>query len=291
MMPAPFFARFTVSGITLRRRHLFHLLFDQRTRSARRVEAFCGLMALLSVIVVFFESSMMMRHNSAPPHPGIWLSIEVAFTLFFTLEYLLRLILAARPARYVFSFWGILDLATLLPLYVYWLWPEIAVSYLFIWRAMRAVRALRILKLLRYMPSLRLVGEAVSNARHQLILFYAFIAIVMVVAGALMYGIEGGENGFDSLGASVYWAVVTVTTVGYGDLTPHTAAGRVVASLLILIGYSVIAIPTGILSSQMTESLQRRRLARVCRRCHCGDHKLDALFCHHCGAALPQLKR
>ncbi|WNN50485.1 ion transporter [Siccibacter colletis] len=277
--------------MTLRRRHLFHLLFDQRTRSARRVEAFCGLMALLSVIVVFFESSRMMRHNSAPPHPGIWLSIEVAFTLFFTLEYLLRLILAARPARYVFSFWGILDLATLLPLYVYWLWPEIAVSYLFIWRAMRAVRALRILKLLRYMPSLRLVGEAVSNARHQLILFYAFIAIVMVVAGALMYGIEGGENGFDSLGASVYWAVVTVTTVGYGDLTPHTSAGRVVASLLILIGYSVIAIPTGILSSQMTESLQRRRLARVCRRCHCGDHKLDALFCHHCGAALPQLKR
>ncbi|WP_426448986.1 ion transporter [Siccibacter colletis] len=290
MMPA-LFSRFTVSGITLRRRHLFHLLFDQRIRSARRVEAFCGLMALLSVIVVFFESSIMTRHDAAPPHPGIWLSIEVAFTLFFTLEYLLRLILAARPARYVFSFWGILDLATLLPLYVYWLWPEIAVSYLFIWRAMRAVRALRILKLLRYMPSLRLVGEAVSNARHQLILFYAFIAIVMVVAGALMYGIEGGENGFDSLGASVYWAVVTVTTVGYGDLTPHTSAGRVVASLLILIGYSVIAIPTGILSSQMTESLQRRRLARVCRRCHCGDHKLDALFCHHCGAALPQMKR
>jgi len=279
-----------VPGITLRRRHLFHLLFDQRTRSARRVEAFCGLTALLSVVVVFFESSFTAQHVSALPHPGLWLGVEIAFTLFFTLEYLLRLLLSPRPAHYVFSFWGMLDLATLLPLYVYWLWPEITVSYLFIWRAMRAVRALRILKLLRFMPSLRLVGEAVSNARHQLILFYAFITIVMVVAGALIYGIEGGQNGFDSLGASVYWAVVTVTTVGYGDLTPHTSAGRVVASLLILIGYSVIAIPTGILSSQMTENLQRRKLLRLCRRCHVGDHKLDALYCHHCGAALPGLK-
>ncbi len=290
MMPALFYARSTVSGILPRRRQLYHLMFDQRTRSGRRVEAFCGLMALFSVVAVFFESAFTTPNMLEIHQLRTWLWVEVAFTVFFTLEYVLRLALWPRPASYVFSFWGLLDLATLLPLYVYLLWPDITIEYLVVWRAMRAVRALRILKLLRFMPSLQLVWQAVNNARHQLILFYSFIAIVMVVAGALMYGVEGGANGFDSLGASVYWAVVTVTTVGYGDLTPHTAPGRVIASLLILIGYSVIAIPTGILTSQMTENLHRRKEARRCPHCHAGDHKLDARYCHHCGGTLPALK-
>ena len=165
---------------------------------------------------------------------GWFIAIEIGFTLVFTLEYVLRVLIWPEPVRYVFSFWGFIDLATILPLYVLWLWPELAIHYFFAWRAMRAIRVLRILKLLRLMPALNSLWRAVVNARHQLILFYSFIAIVLVTAGALMYGIEGAVNGFTSLGVSVYWAVVTVATVGYGDITPHTPLGRLVASLLIL---------------------------------------------------------
>lgn len=269
------------------RQSLYHVLFDQRTRSGRRSEVLWGLLALLSVITVFIESSIGSQVTFTPTQWRLFIAIEIGFTLVFTVEYLLRVLTWPQPVRYVFSFWGFIDLATILPLYVLWLWPELAIHYFFAWRAMRAIRVLRILKLLRLMPALNSLWRAVVNARHQLILFYAFIAIVLVTAGAMMYGIEGAVNGFTSLGVSVYWAVMTVATVGYGDITPHTPLGRLVASLLILIGYSVIAIPTGILTAQMTAELQRKRLERKCPHCHQQDHEPNAHFCKSCGAKLP----
>ena len=269
------------------RRALWRVLFDQHTRSGRYVEALCGLLALLSVVVVFIESGIGTQYHLNYSQWRLFVLLETAFTLAFTLEYLLRVITWPQPARYVFSFWGIIDLATLLPLYIMWLWPEFTSSYFFAWRALRAIRVLRILKLLRFMPALDSIWRAIINARHQLILFYAFIGIVMVVAGALMYGIEGADSGFTTLGTSVYWAVVTVTTVGYGDITPHTASGRLIASALILIGYSVIAIPTGILTSQMTADLQNKRHKRRCPGCHATGHEDTAKYCKACGERLP----
>lgn len=269
------------------RRALWRVLFDQHTRSGRYVEAFCGLLALLSVVVVFIESGIGTQYHLNYSQWRLFVLLETAFTLAFTLEYLLRVFTWPQPARYVFSFWGIIDLATLLPLYIMWLWPEFTSSYFFAWRALRAIRVLRILKLLRFMPALDSIWRAIINARHQLILFYAFIGIVMVVAGALMYGIEGADSGFTTLGTSVYWAVVTVTTVGYGDITPHTASGRLIASALILIGYSVIAIPTGILTSQMTADLQNKRHKRRCPGCHATGHEDTAKYCKACGERLP----
>ena len=272
------------------RRTLFRRLFDQQTRSGRRFEALCGLLALLSVITIFIESSMGSQLTFTPQEWHLFIWLEIGFTLIFTLEYILRVIAWPSPVRYVFSFWGVIDLATMLPLYVLWLWPELALHYFFAWRAMRAIRVLRILKLLRYMPALHSLWRAVINARHQLILFYAFVGIVMVSAGALMYAIEGEASGFTSLGVAVYWAVVTVTTVGYGDITPHSVSGRFVASVLILIGYSVIAIPTGILTAQMSNELQQSKRARRCPRCHLEDHNPEAHYCMRCGEQLPQLK-
>ncbi|MER0125899.1 ion transporter [Franconibacter daqui] len=269
------------------RRALWRVLFDQHTRSGRYVEALCGLLALLSVVVVFIESGIGTQYHLNYSQWRLFVLLETAFTLAFTLEYLLRVFTWPQPARYVFSFWGIIDLATLLPLYIMWLWPEFTSSYFFAWRALRAIRVLRILKLLRFMPALDSIWRAIINARHQLILFYAFIGIVMVVAGALMYGIEGADSGFTTLGTSVYWAVVTVTTVGYGDITPHTASGRLIASALILIGYSVIAIPTGILTSQMTTDLQNKRHKRRCPGCHATGHEDTAKYCKACGERLP----
>ncbi|WP_373880257.1 ion transporter [Kluyvera cryocrescens] len=274
-------------AISALRHRLYHFLFDQRTNSSRRFEALCGLFALLSVIAIFIESGIGTTYHLTYDewHAFVWL--EIAFTLVFTLEYFLRLFCWPNPARYVFSFWGFIDLATILPFYVIMLWPEIGVEYLFAWRAMRVIRVLRILKLLRLMPALNSLWGAIVNSRHQLILFYVFISIVMIVAGALMYGIEGPVNGFTTLSTSVYWAIVTVTTVGYGDITPHTPAGRMVASVLILIGYSVIAIPTGIISAQLTNELQKRRQERVCPHCKQRDHEPKAHYCNSCGTALP----
>lgn len=274
-------------AISALRHRFYHFLFDQRTCSGRRFEALCGLLALLSVIAIFIESGIGTTYHLTYDEWQVFVRLEIAFTLIFTFEYFLRLLCWPQPARYVFSFWGFIDLATILPLYVIWLWPEIGVEYLFAWRAMRVIRVLRILKLLRLMPALNSLWSAIVNSRHQLILFYTFIGIVMVVAGALMYGIEGPVNGFTTLSTSVYWAIVTVTTVGYGDITPHTAAGRMVASVLILIGYSVIAIPTGIITAQMTNEFQQRRHARVCPHCKQRDHAVSAHYCSHCGTALP----
>ena len=287
-MCQPFFIRgYNVVAISALRHRLYHFLFDQRTNSSRRFEALCGLFALLSVIAIFIESGIGTTYHLTYDewHAFVWL--EIAFTLVFTLEYFLRLFCWPNPARYVFSFWGFIDLATILPFYVIMLWPEIGVEYLFAWRAMRVIRVLRILKLLRLMPALNSLWGAIVNSRHQLILFYVFISSVMIVAGALMYGIEGPVNGFTMRSTSVYWAIVTVTTVGYGDITPHTPAGRMVASVLILIGYSVIAIPTGIISAQLTNELQKRRQERVCPHCKQRDHEPKAHYCNSCGTALP----
>jgi voltage-gated potassium channel len=268
------------------RRRLYLFLFDPETRSGRRFEGLCGLFALLSVLVIFVESGLGTQYHLTADEWHVFVWLELAVTLVFTLEYLLRIFCWPNPAKYAFSFWGIIDLATILPLYVMWLWPEISLNYVFAWRAMRAIRVLRILKLLRFMPSLRVFWRAILSARHQLILFYSFIAIVMIVFGTLMYLIEGPKYGFTTLNASVYWAIVTVTTVGYGDITPHTPLGRIVASVLILIGYSVIAIPTGLITTHMSSAFQNQK-QRKCPNCQQGNHEHSARFCSRCGTGLP----
>lgn len=268
------------------RQRVYHFLFDQHSKTGRRCEALFGLLALLSVALVFIESATESQYHLTYDEWHIFVWAELFFTFIFTIEYFLRVLSWPKPVRYVFSFWGFIDLATILPLYVIWLWPEIGFTWLFTWRAMRAIRALRILRLLRFMPALNSLWQAVINARHQLILFYSFIAIVMIVAGALMYAIEGATNGFNSLGTSVYWAIVTVTTVGYGDITPHTGPGRMVASVLILIGYSVIAIPTGIITAQLTSELEQNKKQRRCPKCDMRHHAQDAKYCRVCGSEL-----
>ena len=177
------------------RLRLYHLLFDQNRRSGRRFEGLCGLFALLSVVVIFVESGLGTQYHLTLDEWHIFVWLELLVTAVFTLEYLLRIATWPNPLHYIFSFWGFIDLATILPLYVMWLWPEISLNYVFAWRAMRAIRALRILKLLRFMPSLNVFWRAIVSARHQLILFYSFIAIVMVIFGSLMYLIEGPEYG------------------------------------------------------------------------------------------------
>lgn len=270
------------------RRKCYALLFEHRTRSGRRMETFWIVISLLSVLFLFIESS---ASDLFPDTPDILYRfglMEVAFTVLFTVEYVLRVISSPRKIRYPLSFFGIIDLCTVLPMYIIWLLPSVAVSpdLVVLVRLLRVLRVLRVLKLLRYMNDAGILWRSLMRARRKLGIFFGFVAIILCLFGGLMFAVEGGKDGFTSLGASVYWAVVTLTTVGYGDITPHTALGRMLASVLILLGYSIIAVPTGILTAYMSQELEKGRAARSCQTCLHSGHEIDAKFCAHCGAVL-----
>ncbi len=273
---------------TLRQRS-YQLLFGNQTRIGRRMQLFWVSSALLSVLLLFLEpgGSSVYTPNAQVLHQ--LLLAEIFFTVIFTAEYLLRLWCTPSKERYAISFFGIVDLLTMLPMYIIWLFPHMAVEYVVLLRVLRILRVLRVLKLLRYMSEMGIVWRSIKLARHKLAMFFGFVGVMLCVFGGLMYAVEGGAGGFTSLAASMYWAVVTLTTVGYGDIVPHTALGRMLASVLILVGYSIIAVPTGILTAYMSQEMRRYREERHCVQCDCGGHETEAKFCKFCGAALPPL--
>lgn len=273
---------------TLRQRS-YQLLFGNQTQIGRRMQLFWVSSALLSVLLLFLEpgGSSVYTPNAQVLHQ--LLLAEVFFTVIFTAEYLLRLWCTPSKERYAISFFGIVDLLTMLPMYIIWLFPHMAVEYVVLLRVLRILRVLRVLKLLRYMSEMGIVWRSIKLARHKLAMFFGFVGVMLCVFGGLMYAVEGGAGGFTSLAASMYWAVVTLTTVGYGDIVPHTALGRMLASVLILVGYSIIAVPTGILTAYMSQEMRRYREERHCVQCDCGGHETEAKFCKFCGAALPPL--
>ncbi|HHQ6550723.1 TPA: ion transporter [Serratia fonticola] len=273
---------------TLRQRS-YQLLFGNQTRIGRRMQLVWVSSALLSVLLLFLEpgGSSVYTPNAQVLHQ--LLLAEVFFTVIFTAEYLLRLWCTPSKERYAISFFGIVDLLTMLPMYIIWLFPHMAVEYVVLLRVLRILRVLRVLKLLRYMSEMGIVWRSIKLARHKLAMFFGFVGVMLCVFGGLMYAVEGGAGGFTSLAASMYWAVVTLTTVGYGDIVPHTALGRMLASVLILVGYSIIAVPTGILTAYMSQEMRRYREERHCVQCDCGGHETEAKFCKFCGAVLPPL--
>ncbi|MEJ4044404.1 ion transporter [Erwinia sp. SLM-02] len=271
-----------------KRARLYAFLFDTRTRSGHLLEMFWILASLLSVALVFVESGLPGAMQTSPSTATVYLLLEYVFTLIFSVEYLLRLTTDPRPLRYAFSFFGIVDLVTVLPLYIYFLWPDMALQFMMAIRLLRVLRLLRLVKVLRYIGSASVMWDSLYSARKKLLLFFGVLMILICLFGGLMYVIEGPEHGFTSLPVSVYWATVTLTTVGYGDITPHTALGRILSTILILLGYSLIAIPTGVMSSYMSDAMQRRRHQRMCHRCKDTRHEMSAHFCKSCGSALPE---
>ncbi|PRD12958.1 ion transporter [Pantoea coffeiphila] len=269
------------------RGRIYAALFDSHTRSGHYAERFWILSSLISVILVFVESGTPGVIVKADAEISLFILLEYLFTAVFSLEYLLRLITSRHPLHYAFSFFGVVDLITALPLYIYFFWPEIALQYMMALRLLRVLRLLRLIKVLRYIGSASVMWDSLYSARKKLMLFFGVLIILLCLFGGLMYVIEGPEHGFTSLPVSLYWATVTLTTVGYGDITPHTGLGRIVSSILILLGYSLIAIPTGVMSSYMTEVMQRRRKQRICPHCKESGHENDAQFCKSCGSGLP----
>ena len=211
--------------------------------------------------------------------------LEWIFTSLFTVEYLLRLISIKRPLRYVFSFLGIIDLLAIIPSYLSIIFS--GAQSLLVLRALRLLRVFRIFKLTHFLTEIEFLKSSISTSMKKISIFMLVVLSLVIILGSVMYLFENGENGFDSIPDSIYWAIVTITTVGYGDITPVTTLGKFIASIMMFIGYGIIAVPTGIITTDMAIALRSKKHGHeTCPSCGIEGHDKDAKFCKYCGAVL-----
>ena len=235
---------------------------------------------IASVAVVMLESSRPVESLLGP-----WLRVaEWCFTVLFMIEYFLRLVTVRRPLHYARSFFGIIDLLAVLPAFVALLLP--GTHYLAVLRLLRVLRVFRVLKLVPYMKEAVLILDALRASRRKITVFLVAVLIVAVILGSLIYVIEGEEHGFTSIPRSMYWTIVTLTTVGYGDLTPRTGLGQVLAAIIMVMGYGIIAVPTGIVSVAIAQRSAHPVSTQACLACSAEGHDVDAEFCKYCGESL-----
>jgi voltage-gated potassium channel len=262
------------------RRRLHEIIFEADTPEGKAFDLFVIASIVISVVVIFLESISEVRALYEPT----LLSIELFFTILFTIEYVLRLLTVRRPLAYSLSFYGIVDLLAILPTYLSFLFP--GAQYLLVIRILRLLRIFRILKLGEYLSAAELLRNALSKSARKISVFLLTVLVLVVIIGSLMYVIEGEQNGFRDIPTSIYWAIVTLTTVGYGDLAPQTALGKILASIVMLIGYGIIAVPTGIVTSELMREKTPSLSTQVCPNCHLQDHEEDAVYCKRCGTLL-----
>jgi voltage-gated potassium channel len=263
------------------RQRAYVVIFEADTRAGRLFDQWLIAAILASVAVVVADSVQPLRARFGREFDVL----EWGFTVLFTVEYALRLACVARPLRYATSFFGIVDLLSILPTYVAFLFPE--AHALIDVRVLRLLRVFRVLKLTAYLWEYQALGAALRASRRKVLVFLSAVIMIVLVMGTLMYVVEGPENGFTSVPIAVYWAITTMTTVGFGDITPRTDAGRLIASLMMLVGWGTLAVPTGIVTSELTaRRLTRTPTTRTCHECLTEGHAADAAFCMHCGARL-----
>ena len=262
------------------RRRLFEIVFHAEDPVARAFDVVLIVAILASVGVVMLDSVEPLRAE----HRQSFYVVEWFFTVLFTAEYLLRLWIVRRPLRYALSFYGLVDLLSILPTYVSLFVPgaEVLLSV----RILRALRVFRVLKLANYLDEADQLNRALAASKRKIFVFIFAVLTLVTVMGSMMYLIEGGENGFDSIPRSVYWAVVTVTTVGYGDISPVTPLGQAVALMLMIMGYGIIAVPTGIVTVELNRGRATVRRHERCPTCGLDDHDNDANYCKRCGQHL-----
>lgn len=264
------------------RRTAFEVIFEADTPAGRGFDIALLLVIVASVVVVMLDSV----HAVGGRYELLFDVLEWGFTLLFTAEYLTRLACVRRPVRYAGSFYGIVDLVSFLPTYLAFFFPALHV-FIDI-RMLRMLRVFRILKLTAYMREFRALGEALHASRRRIFIFIGTVAIIVVLLATLMYVVEGPANGFTSIPMAVYWAISTITTVGFGDIVPRTDVGRAIASLMMLLGWGVLAVPTGIVTAELTtRRLSRSDRERRCAACHTAGHDERARYCQDCGAELP----
>ena len=268
----------TVTGM---RYKWYRLIFHHEARDERDFDLWLIAAILASVGVVILDSVPSIK---AQWHGALYVA-EWFFTLLFTVEYGVRLWVVRKPLRYARSFFGIIDLLSILPTFLSLLFP--ASASLTVIRALRLLRVFRVLKLVEYSSEAGVLIDALLRSRRKIFVFICTLMTIVVIFGALMYVVEGPEHGFHSIPTGMYWAVVTVATVGFGDIAPGTGFGRFVTSVLIVIGYSIIAVPTGIYTAELARSMQPKRRQVHCVECGLPEHEADAWHCRKCGRALP----
>lgn len=264
------------------RQRLYTVIFESDTIAGRRFDVALVIAILLSIVVVVADSVPRVSQRFSAGMDVL----EWGFTLLFSAEYIARLCVVRHPLRYATSFFGIIDLVSVLPTFAALFVPEAAA--LLDVRILRLLRIFRIFKLTLYVTEYVRLGQALRASGRKILIFLSVVVMAVLILGTVMYVVEGPEHGFTSIPIAMYWATVTMTTVGYGDLTPQTGLGKLIASFMMLLGWGVLAVPTGIVTSEMTSlRLGRRANTRSCPACLSEGHDSDAKFCSDCGSALP----
>ncbi len=265
----------------------YDVIFGTETPAGKWFDIILIVVILASVAVIMLDSV----HKLDAEYGNFYLKLEWVFTLLFTVEYLVRIWCAPNRKAYVWSVYGVIDLLALLPTYLSLLVPQTAP--LLIIRLLRILRIFRVLRLVTLLAEANFLAGALRRSARKVFVFFAFMMILTTIFGCLVYVAEGGRNGFENIPVSIYWAIVTITTVGYGDVVPHSTIGRAIAAVGMLIGYAVIAVPTGIITAELTVAQQsklnrERRDSRNCSNCAAVELDPSAHYCRNCGSPLPR---
>jgi voltage-gated potassium channel len=262
------------------RLRLHEVIFEADTPAGKWFDVLLILAILMSVVMVMLDSVGTIQRSYGP----FLLAGEWFFTILFTIEYLLRLLSVGRPMAYATSFFGVVDLLAILPTYLSIIVP--GAQYLLVIRILRVLRIFRILKLVQYLGEARLLTQALRASQRKITVFLFVVLTLVTIFGSLIYLIEDPKDGFTSIPKSIYWSIVTLTTVGYGDISPKTDLGQLLSAIIMIIGYGIIAVPTGIVTVELTQAYKRKVSTQACPECSAEGHDTDAKFCKYCGSGL-----
>lgn len=262
------------------RRVIYEIIFEADTPSGKLFDVILLLAIIASVIAVLLESVLYFRRE----YGTVLYATEWLFTILFSIEYILRLISVKNPSRYAFSFFGLIDLLATIPTYLSIF--LVGIQSLLVIRIFRLLRVFRIFKLTRYLGEANVLLHAMRSSLPKITVFLGVVLATVITMGSFMYLIEGPPNGFSNIPRSIYWAVVTITTVGYGDIAPSTVFGQFMASFLMILGYGIIAVPTGIVSVELAQALNLPMVLSPCSVCGTKQHLADARFCRSCGTQI-----
>ncbi len=265
------------------KKRLYEIVFEADTPKGKAFDIALLVAILLSILLVMLESVKSINEKFG----DIIFILEWVITFFFTIEYTLRILIVKKPSTYIFSFYGIIDLLSVLPSYIGLVFT--GMSGLIVIRALRLLRVFRILKLNRYVSESKVIVTALKASRTKIGVFMYTVVMLVIIIGTIMYLVEGQESGFKSIPSGIYWAIVTLTTVGYGDIAPITPIGQLIASFVMILGYAIIAVPTGIVTSEFATITKNKKITTlVCPNCLQEDHDHEAIYCKHCGTHLDE---
>ncbi|MBO4754603.1 MAG: ion transporter [Bacteroidales bacterium] len=265
---------------------LYKIVFGSETEAGKKFDIILIIAIILSILIVMCDSLFR-------GHPWILASfvvLEYVLTIFFTIEYIVRLYCSPKPRAYALSFFGIIDLVSILPMYLGFFLH--GARYMLLLRSFRLIRVFRIFKLFAFLEEGHLLLKSIRNSLNKMVIFFLFVVIVVICLGTVMFIVENGVEGsqYTDIPTSIYWAVVTMTTVGYGDITPVTSVGRFFSTLVMLLGYTTMAVPPAIVTSEMVKNT-KKQIRRVCPNCGRIGHDKDALYCKYCGSALESIEK